>query len=473
MNVILIILDSLRADHVGCYGNKWIRTPTLDALAVESAVFTRAFPESLPTIPMRRAIHTGKRTFPFRDWAPKKGDPVVSYGWQPIPEDQVTLAETLGRNGYHTVFITDTFHQFKPSMNFHRGFAQWHWIRGQEADFYGPVALVAREQVEAVLTPQMQQFGPAPMVRQYLANQAQRRDEEDFQAPRVFRAAMRCLEENQAADNLFLLVDSFDPHEPWDPPRHYVDLYDPDYHGREVIFPPYGPNSYLSEVELKHMRALYAAEVTMVDHWLGRFLDRARSLGLLDRSLVIVTSDHGHQLGEHGVTGKVFFGLFNELMDVPLVIRHPDGTGAGLGVDAFVQHHDIPATILALLGIESEEPLEGVNLWDFVDGPGGQRRPYVTAAFSNYVWCRDQRYAYIARNDGKEARLYDMEADPEQLQDIAVAEPEVCGEMFQRVLDDAGGPLPNYPLVRLVASEWLATEWYRLHDSIDAVYPSP
>jgi arylsulfatase A-like enzyme len=467
MNVILIVLDSLRADHVGCYGNPWIRTPALDTLAEESAVFTRAFPESLPTIPMRRAIHTGRRTFPFRDWAPQKGDPVLSYGWQPIPQSQVTLAETLVRTGYHAAFITDTFHHFKPSMNFHRGFDQWQWIRGQEADPYGPVALVSRERVEAALTPQMRQFGPAPMLRQYLANQAQRRGEEDFQAPRVFRAAMQCLEENQRVEKLFLLVDCFDPHEPWDPPRHYVDLYDPGYEGREVIFPPYGPASNLSEAELKHMRALYAGEVTMVDRWLGRFLDRARSLGLLDRSLVIVTSDHGHQLGEHGVVGKVAFGLFNELMDVPLLIRHQEGAGAGLRVDAFAQHHDIPATILALLGIEPVEPLEGINLWHFVDGSGGQRRQYVTAAFNNYVWCRDERYVYMARNDGAEARLYDMEADPKQLEDIAAAKPEVCRQMFQHVLADAGGPLPNYPLLR-----YLATEWYRLDGSIDGLYPS-
>jgi arylsulfatase A-like enzyme len=156
---------------------------------------------------------------------------------------------------------------------------------------------------------------------------------------------------------------------------------------------------------------------------------------------------------------------FNELMDVPLLIRHPDGAGAGTRIGAFAQHHDVPATILAFLGIEPPQPMEGINLWSFVDGSEDCRRQYVTAAFNNYVWCRDQRYAYIARNDGAEARLYDMENDPEQLQDIAAARPEVCGEMFQWVLADARGPLPNYPLLR-----YWATEWYRLDASIDVAY---
>lgn len=450
---------------MGCYGNTWIQTPNLDRLAEEGVVFTRAFPESLPTIPLRRAIHTGRRTFPFRDWQPSKGDPVLTYGWQRIPEDQTTLAEILGRS-YHKVFITDVYHQFKPSMNFHRGFDQWQWVRGQEEDRYASTAIVTREQVESYLTPKMLQWGPAPLLRQYLANQAQRRSEEDFQAPRVFRAAMQCLEENQGTDNLFLLVDCFDPHEPWDPPQNYRELYDPGYQGREVITPAYGPADYLSEAELKHMRALYAAEVTMVDHWLGRFLERARSLGFMDRSLVIVTSDHGHQLGEHGFTGKVTFALFNELMDVPLIMRHPNGVGAGQRIDAFAQHHDIAPTILAMLGIGLPEAMEGINLWDFVDGAGGRRRQYVTSGFNNYVWCRDDRYVYMSRNDGAEARLYDVETDPHQLDDVSAARPEVCQEMFQRVLADAGGPLPNYDVI-----PHMATEWYRMFGGIDVAFP--
>ena len=95
MNIVLVIIDSLRQDHIGAYGNDWIKTPHLDAFAAESARFTRAYPESLPTLPVRRALHTGKRTFPFPGHKDYKGDFSGAPGWGPIPEEQDTLAEIL------------------------------------------------------------------------------------------------------------------------------------------------------------------------------------------------------------------------------------------------------------------------------------------------------------------------------------------------------------------------------------------
>ncbi|MDQ5813058.1 MAG: sulfatase-like hydrolase/transferase, partial [Actinomycetota bacterium] len=134
-NVVLVIIDSLRTDHVGAFGNDWIETPNLDALAKESLRFTKAYPESLPTICARRAIHTGMRTFPFRD-RPRAQRSAPVRGWLPIPEEQPTLAEILRGHGYLTMLITDTYHEFMPPMNFHRGFEAYHFFRGQENDHY-------------------------------------------------------------------------------------------------------------------------------------------------------------------------------------------------------------------------------------------------------------------------------------------------------------------------------------------------
>jgi arylsulfatase A-like enzyme len=110
VNVVVVMVDSLRRDHVGAYGNDWIKTPNLGALAKESLLFTRPYPESIPTIPARRAIHTGVRTWPFRDWHPVSDDGFKPYGWAPVPEDQVVLAEVLSAEGVNTNIVTDTLH---------------------------------------------------------------------------------------------------------------------------------------------------------------------------------------------------------------------------------------------------------------------------------------------------------------------------------------------------------------------------
>ncbi|HSU44526.1 MAG TPA: sulfatase-like hydrolase/transferase, partial [Casimicrobiaceae bacterium] len=145
-HVILVVFDTLRRDAVGCYGTPpgWaatlaapIATPHLDAFARESVRFTRAYPEALPTLCARRTIYTGRRTYPFHngDFRHIKGDFVgIAPGWGPIPESQTTLAEMYEAGGFRTGLVSDLYHQFKPSKNFWRGFHQWTFIRGQEAD---------------------------------------------------------------------------------------------------------------------------------------------------------------------------------------------------------------------------------------------------------------------------------------------------------------------------------------------------
>jgi arylsulfatase A-like enzyme len=444
-SAIIIVMDSLRADHVGAYGNDWIETPSMDGLANEGIVFTRAFPEILTTIPMRRTLHTGLRTWPVRQWVPDRGDFVPTWGWQRIPEDQTTLAETLIQEGYQTGFITDTYHYFGPSKNFHRGFKQFVWVRGQEMDLWRSTLNIDPEEARALIPPGLPEdeaYLRILIVSQHLANEAGRKKEEDYQAPRVFQQAMTWLEENQKAEKFFLLVDVFDPHEPWDPPDKYLRLYaDPDYDGPTIIHPRYGSSDNLSEAELQQMRARYSAEVTMVDRWLGRFLDRAGELGMLEDTLLVVTSDHGVQLGEHGLTGKMPRGLWYELVDVPLMIRRPDGIDAGKRVESFAQHHDIASTVLAALGVAPRAALDGVNLLELA-AERVPPREHVSCGYNDYSWCRDARYAYITHNDGADIQLFDMEADPLQKQDLAADEPGAVETLQQKLLADAGGPLP-------------------------------
>ncbi|HET7271471.1 MAG TPA: sulfatase, partial [Rubrobacter sp.] len=350
MNVILVILDSLRKDHIGVYGNDQIQTPNLDALAGESLRFTQAYPESLPTLCARRAIHTGMRTWPFRDIVKLPGESFQPAGWQPIPEQQITLSETLLNAGYSTTLFSDTQPMFHPSMNFQRGFGVFEWVRGQERDRFRPKLGVPEDQIRQNTVPGNDD-SMVDKVRQYLANTKDRKTEEDWFAPRLFTRGIEYLERADEGQPFFLVMDSFDPHEPWDPPEEYVRLYSDGYADRNPIVPNYGSSDWIDDTELERMKALYSGEVTMVDRWFGHFLDKMESTGRMDDTLLIVVADHGVALGEHGATGKPYGALWPELTDIPLFIRHPEGKGAGQTTDYFASTHDIAPTILGAVGL--------------------------------------------------------------------------------------------------------------------------
>jgi arylsulfatase A-like enzyme len=446
VNVVVVIVDSLRRDHVGAYGNSWIKTPNLDALAKESLLFTRSYPESIPTIPARRAIHTGVRTWPFRDWHPVSDDGFKPYGWSPVPEDQTVLAEILSAEGINTNIVTDNLHLYRASYDFQRGFDTFDYIRGQERDQYRPMMSVSDTQVDKA-TVAGNEADMREKMRQYLANTRYRKTEEDWFAPQVFTGAGDYLEYIKEAQPFFLLVDSFDPHEPWDPPRKYVDLYgDPDYSGREPTVPNYSEASWITEEELKRMRSLYAGEITMTNAWLGRFLQRMEELALMENTLLILLSDHGVCLGEHNDTGKPYWALYPELTDTVFMMRHPQGKGAGKRSDYFASTHDVAPTILSMLGIERPKQMEGADLSPiFEGGEPDQKREHFTLGYNNYVWARDDKYVMFSTNTGTEAKLYDVRQDPGMHKDLARVRPETVKHMFDDyVLIDAGGSLPNY-----------------------------
>lgn len=446
MNVVLLVIDGLRKDHVGAYGNDWIQTPSLDAFAGDSLRFSRAYPESTPTITARRAMHTGARSFPFRDYEYPGEFDVRLQGWQPIPEAQRTLAELLEEEGYSTMLVTDTLHMFRPTYNFHRGFGVFDFIRGQERDLYRPLSKGSREDLERLLIRGSGAARVRGIAEQYVANVADRdpNREQDYFSPRVFSRAMELLEAAGEQQPFFLTVDVYDPHEPWDPPQSYIDLYAEPYDGPEPYLPAYGSSDYLSGRELERMRTLYAAEVTLVDRWLGRFMEKAEDLGMRENTMFILLSDHGVGLGEHGFTGKVSSELYPELVDIPFMIRDPEGRRAGETSDYFASTHDVTPTILSALNIPPPPQSEGQDLNALLEGEEpDQRREHFTLGYDYHVLCRDDRYAMISRNDGEEPRLFDLREDPDYSKDIAADNPDLARRMYEDyVIPDSGGSPP-------------------------------
>ena len=362
-------------------------------------------------------------------------------GWQHIPEDQTTLSEILLlERGFNTALFSDTHHLFKASMNFQRGFRLFDWVRGQERDRYRPTMRVSQEQVDQMVIPGNSE-SMVDKVRQYLANTQGREDEKDWFAPRVFSMASEFVRAAEAGQPFFLVVDCFDPHEPWDPPDRYLSRYD----GPEPIVPEYSDAGWIGERELERMRELYAGEVAMTDRWLGRFLETLDSSDFAQETLLVVLSDHGVALGEHDATGKPFWALYPEITDIPFFVRHPEGRGAGETSDFYASTHDVAPTVLGFLGVEPEQPMDGEDLSVLFDGGRPQERNHFTLGYDEYVWARDDRYVMVSRNDGSNALLYDLSTDPDMNTDVAGANQDVVRRMFDEyVLGDAGGPLPRY-----------------------------
>jgi len=447
MNIILVVFDSLRKDCVGCYGQPpWgkVHTPRLDELAEESLVMDRCFPESLPTLPTRRALYTGQRVYPFAKADFRlKGDFVGAAGWGPIPEDQATLAEMLGENGYRTGLIADVYHMFKPSKNYWRGFDQWMFLRGQETDKYRSGPVPSQETIDHWLPKELQNEFKLKFIRQCLMNMHDRTVEEDYFNARVMIESARWLQQNQDAEKLFLVVESFDPHEPWFVPEQYRRMYDSN-DGPEQVVSGYAGTDNMSPDLLRRTQANYSGLVTMCDRWFGHLYDTMRTLGLLENTLLIVTSDHGHSIGDRNYIGKRGYPSGREVFDVPLIIRHPERIGAGARSNLLIQHTDISALILEFAGVGPPQPIHGTSFWKAAAEGGRPIRDHVTVGWNTAMTVIDDGWWFNGKIDSTGAFLYDFKSDPEMKKNVADEHPQEARRLYRLGVEDAGGDFPEY-----------------------------
>lgn len=352
MNVIFIMSDSFRHDNLSCYGPTPVKAPNLDRLAQQSIVFDNAYLGSFPTVPNRLDTMIGRFSF-------------TQYQWQPLPADAVTLPKLLSASGIITQMIVDTPHLIGEGFNYCRDFDGWEWIRGQETDRWktSPRDIKLPAAPDKLRTPEI--------IKRHYRNSAWWQDEADTCVARTMQTACQWLEDNQDLDKFFLWIDTFDPHEPWNPPQQYIDLYESGYQGESPVYPPYAFwRDVMSEAELTHACNCYRAEASLVDHWIGVLLDKLDALGMTEDTAVIFASDHGFLHGEHGHIGKSYIRetngrqayesirMYDDIRRVPLLMRLPGDPG-GRHIPALVQSPDLMPTILELDGLVSSEPVNG------------------------------------------------------------------------------------------------------------------
>ena len=449
MNIILLISDTFRYDNFFDRAAASplampVRTPNLDAFCERAVGFSRMYTSSFPTIPHRTDLTTGRYGWPWYPWQSR------------LQSSPNHLPQVLHQAGYVSQLICDCPHLYR--ADFDDGFNAAIATRGQEADSY---MLRMNHPIEHVMPPEKTRTGHhfqgrnLPDLATWM-NPDWGREEQCF-PPRTAGLAVRWLEENYKHNPLFLWVDWFDPHEPWNPPEYMVRRYDGDYDGCAMIHPNYGRSGDYTAAELKNLRAHYCAEAELVDRWVGRVIQKIDDLRLWDDSIVVFTSDHGFSIGEHGRTGKSNINdrddrcwpIYPEVAQVPFLVAAPHLEG-GREIDEIAHTPDILPTLLDLAGlsVETPEPVHGQSLAPLMRGDSAEAIHdfAVTASFlrvepgekittkrvTPVVYTKQWAYVPIGAEAAPE--LYDLTADPYAETDVAADNAAVCKDLHARLI---------------------------------------
>lgn len=341
MKTVLILLDSLNRRHLKCYDpNARGITPNLDSLAKDGIVFDNHFIGSAPCMPARRDIFTGRTQF-------------LERGWGGIEPFDITLPSVLRESNVFTHITTDHYHYFRiGGENYCDLFDSWDFHRGQEFD--SMVSRINKPEVE-------DRYGKKSP--QYELNKAHFATEADYSTPKTFQSACDWVKANKGCDDFFLFVECFDPHEPFDCPEEYLAMYDDNYKGKEFNWTTYAPVTEPDDA-VRHLENTYLATLTMTDKWLGKFIQSLKDSGHYDDTMIILTTDHGHMLGEHGFTGKNYMHAYNELAHIPFLVHLPGGAKANTREKALSQNIDIMPTVLSHHGLPIPDRVKGRDLFD-------------------------------------------------------------------------------------------------------------
>lgn len=395
MRAILCLFDSLNLRALSCYGGPH-PTPNFDRLAARSTRFERHFVGSMPCMPARRDLQTGRLNFLHRSWGPLE------------PFD-VTLTGLLREAGVHSHLSTDHYHYFETGgATYHTAFTTWDFIRGQEADGWATEVAPDVEAMAARYHPEQVETTRAGYRYQGMLNREWIEGQGRWPSVRTFDSGLDFIERNRAADDWFLQIETFDPHEPFFAPPEYRARLGLDGNGPVYDWPLYRKGD-VSSSDAAEIQANYAALVQLCDDQLGRLLDKMDAEAMWDDTALIVTTDHGFLLGEHDWWGKNRMPFYNQIAHIPLFVHVPGRTAAGERCETLSQNIDVMATLLDVFGLDRAETVQGRSL---LAGEGRSLALY--GVFGGAINATDGRHTYFRYPEDMEAvPLYEYTLMPQ------------------------------------------------------------
>lgn len=431
MNIVVIMLDSQRADYLGCGGNRIVKTSNIDKIASEGIFFEQATAEYPITIPSRTAFVSGNYTFPNRPWCPLR-----SY--------DMHIAEVLQKKGFQTAAFSDSPFSGEDMA---RGFQKFVWfpegkchqsISEKKYGFpscYYPPGISEKEK----------NFYPNTMNNRFYALEKYGKACPEL----LFDKSIEWLE-TEAREPFFLWIDTFEPHEPWCPSAPYDTLYQEKRSERYIPFPVGPSSSWMTEKDKEHVLALYMGDVTHTDEMVGNVVKKLEEKQILDDTLFFIISDHGEPFGEHGTIRKYGVPVYEELARIVFIIRKPDLIKPGIHSKALVQNVDFAPTILDLLDVEQpgrkgEHTFMGKGVGKTLDGKSlvpifkGETSEVRESAFCG-GFClrgsiRKDRYKFIDNQGEKPNELFDMENDPYEKKNLTEDKKDLVRKLHRELWD--------------------------------------
>jgi arylsulfatase A-like enzyme len=376
MKAVMVMFDSLNRRYLPPYGAaEWIHAPNFTRLAERTVTFENCYAGSMPCMPARRELHTGRYNFLHRSWGPLE------------PFDD-SCPQMLGDAGVYTHLVTDHQHYWEDGgATYHNRYRTYEFFRGQEGDFW-------KGHVADPEIPESLKTTRGAMWRQDWINRTYMTREEDQPQTLTFDAGLEFIATNRTEDNWFVQIETFDPHEPFFSQQSYKDLYKHDYDGPQYDWPDYRMVLETPE-QVEHVRREYAALLSMCDRSLGRVLDAMDEHGLWDDTMLIVCTDHGFLLGEKGWWAKNVQPWYDETIHTPLFIWDPRSRRQGERRNALVQTIDLGPTLLEYFGVDRTDDMMGVPLRATVADDTPVREAGIFGAFGGHVSVTDGRYVYM------------------------------------------------------------------------------
>lgn len=397
--ILFISIDTLRADHLGCYGYGRETSPTIDKIAKEGLLFENAVSQRGLTQPSLASIMTSKYINQH-----KLIDHIYS---NTLTDDNITLAEYLADNDYYTKAISANL-LVNPEIGLHQGFKEF------------TVEVDERKMTDTLLS--------------WL---------KDFTG-------------NRPRDKFFLWVHYFDPHSPYTARKPYIERFEENYKGKygdEISFDEVDEiflnKRDLSEEDMEHMLALYDSQISRIDDFIGEIIEELKRLEIYDKTLLVFFSDHGEELYERNFYVEHYRSVYESVLRIPLIMRYPGIIPMGKSVKDVVESIDIMPTVLEFCDISPLEKLSGMSVKPLWEGNNFNKDFGISEWWNLIFTLRTEDWAYIwnptgvwptdSRFEGGEypvakEELYNVKLDPKQKNNLIHKKREVANALNGKVL---------------------------------------